>query len=145
MARLHREQEAREYARMLSSTSPANGRLAYFAAVSSGHGLDPADESAAAALRESQQQVSVIVNLMASVVGVGAAVFALARWWDMPWRVLLAFGSALATAAAEGIVYWIWSERKAQGEALDRQATLRDVGRPRVPCPRVDESKKPIS
>jgi hypothetical protein len=104
MTRLRREEEARAYAAMTKTSSSLS------TALGSPDALD--SESLKAAAKEVDEQVRMILNFFVSVVGVFAAVFMLARWWDGPSRVLLALGSALATATAEGVIFCIYSDRQ---------------------------------
>ena len=108
MTRLRHQEEAIVYARMVSGASNEVRTLSYGDKVTH----NPLEHrSVASEIKDIQHQLSVILNVLASIVGVGAAVFVLAKWWEMPWRVLLAFGSAIATAAVEGAIFWLWSRR----------------------------------
>lgn len=123
MARLRREEAARTYQRMVKP--PLEARL------------PPAAQSFAVANRPSttadlgdddvtysevHRQVVLILNFLASIVGVAATLWIAARWWSLPARLFLTLGGSILVAVAEVAVYqgYIWrlSQAKAKQQSV---------------------------
>ncbi|KAL2186189.1 hypothetical protein L209DRAFT_754776, partial [Thermothelomyces heterothallicus CBS 203.75] len=99
MARLRREQDQREYERM---TNPL-----------------PAMDTF------SQRYLMLILNFVASILGVAATLWIAARWWSTPARLFLTMAGSLVVGIAEVAVYsgYIWH----LSQAKKKDKTINEV------------------
>lgn len=100
MARLRRDEEQRSYESM-TGTGGSSSNLFSKEDVTSN----------AQMMREINQQLTLIFNFLVSIFGVAATLFVVARWWDAPWRVLLALAGAAVVGVAEVVVYSGYASR----------------------------------
>lgn len=126
MARLRVEQEEREYERL---TQRNNGTRETFAQRFPGAPMDMAHAFAEAnrpfraediegdefEFGDVQRQVTLIFNFLVSIIGVGAALWMLAKWWPTPARLFLAMGGSIVVAITEVVVYSIFNWRIKEG------------------------------
>lgn len=121
MARLRREEEARAYERMINPPKiesfaerfPNSTRT--FAETNRPTNMaDMGDDDVT--LNEVHRQVMLIINFLVSIVGVGATLWVLARWWPLPARIFLTMGGCILVAVAEVAVYngFMWRLGKAR-------------------------------
>lgn len=130
MARLRREEAAREYERMVNPPpkfETFNDRFptsaAAFAQVNRPTtSADIGDDDIT--LNEVHRQVMLIINFLVSILGVAATLWVTARWWSLPARLLLTMAGSILVAIAEVAVYsgYMWrmdqakQKQKAQKE-----------------------------
>jgi len=119
MARLRREQEQREYERMANPLPPmetfsqrypkgANMAQAFAAVNRPTHEADLGDDDITHT--EVHRQLMLVLNFVASILGVAATLWIVARWWSTPARLFLTMGGSLLVGIAEIAVYsgYIW-------------------------------------
>ncbi|KAL2163531.1 hypothetical protein VTH06DRAFT_5589 [Thermothelomyces fergusii] len=119
MARLRREQDQREYERMTNPLPPmetyspryADGpsMAQAFAAVNRpSTQADTGDDDVT--YGDVHRQLMLILNFVASILGVAATLWIVARWWSTPARLFLTMGGSLVVGIAEVAVYsgYIW-------------------------------------
>lgn len=134
MARLRRDQEQREYERManplplwetFSQRYPHGANMAQaFAAVNRPMGeADLGDDDVT--YTDVHRQLMLIVNFVASILGVAATLWIVARWWSTPARLFLTMGGSILVGIAEVAVYsgYVWH----LGEAKKKDKTLEEV------------------
>ncbi|KAK4140443.1 endoplasmic reticulum-based factor for assembly of V-ATPase-domain-containing protein [Dichotomopilus funicola] len=134
MARLRREEEQREYDRMANPLPPmetfsqryphgANMAQAFAAVNRPTHEADMGDDDVTYA--DVHRQLMLILNFVASILGVAATLWIVARWWSTPARLFLTMGGSLLVGVAEVAVYsgYVWH----LGEAKKRDESLREV------------------
>lgn len=133
MARLRREEEQRTYERMINPAPPAetfsrrypNASTARaYAEVNRPHqAADVGDDDVT--YNDVHRQVMLIVNFMASILGVAGALWVLGRWWSTPARLFLAMGGSIAVGIAEVVLYsgYIWH----LGEAKKKESKVREL------------------
>ncbi|SZE99623.1 unnamed protein product [Blumeria hordei] len=109
MARLRRQEEARSYEKMInhqsrtgppslnSTNTPAAHPLSNHSPIS-----DTEDEITYA---DVNRQVTLILNILLSIVACGAAIWIAARWLSTPVRLALSFGGSILVGLAEVVVY----------------------------------------
>ncbi|PHH83062.1 hypothetical protein CDD82_3720 [Ophiocordyceps australis] len=126
MARLRREDAARTYERMVKP--PLEARLppaaqSFAAANRPTSSTDLGDDDVTYA--QVHRQLVLILNFIASIVGVGATLWIAARWWSLPARLLLTLGGSILVAVAEVIVYqgYIWR----LSQAKSKQQSVQEV------------------
>ena len=109
MARLRREEEAREYERMtnppprsetFSQRFPASRHAPLFPASQADVGED--DEVSYA---DVNRQMALIINIIVSIVACSAAIWMAARHWSTPSRLGLSMGGSSMIGIAEVVVY----------------------------------------
>jgi TMEM199 family protein len=129
MARLHREEEARTYQRMVKphsklDTFPNNSMAAAFAEVNRPtKESDFGDDDVTYA--EVNRQMMLVFNFLVSIAGVAATIWVAARWWNTPARLALTMAGSILVAIAEVAVYsgYIWR----LGEAKGKQGKVTEV------------------
>jgi hypothetical protein len=134
MARLRREQEQREYERMtnplppmetFSQRYPNSASMAQgFAAVNRpSTEADMGDDDVT--FSDVHRQLMLILNFVASILGVAATLWILARWWSTPARLFLTMGGSALVGIAEVAVYsgYVWH----LGQAKKKDKTLKEV------------------
>jgi hypothetical protein len=136
MARLRREQEQREYERMtnplppmetFSQRYPNSASMAQgFAAVNRpSTEADMGDDDVT--FSDVHRQLMLILNFVASILGVAATLWILARWWSTPARLFLTMGGSALVGIAEVAVYsgYVWH----LGQAKKKDKTMKEVKR----------------
>lgn len=112
MARLRREQEAREYLQMINPTTPAETQSRNLPRASAANAFtataayiedSPDDEATYADIN---RQVTLIINVLVSIVACSAALWMVSRWWSTPARLALSLGGSILVAVAEVAIYW---------------------------------------
>ncbi|KAK4250061.1 endoplasmic reticulum-based factor for assembly of V-ATPase-domain-containing protein [Corynascus novoguineensis] len=134
MARLRREQDQREYERMTNPLPPMetfsqrypNGTsiVQSFAAVNRPSSVaDIGDDEVT--YNDVHRQLMLILNFVASILGVAATLWIVARWWSTPARLFLTMGGSLLVGIAEVAVYsgYVWH----LGQAKKKDKTLKEV------------------
>lgn len=134
MARLRRDQEQREYERMTNPPPPTetfaqrfpNGAsMAHaFAAVNRpSQEADMGDDDVT--YNDVHRQLMLMLNFVASILGVAATLWIVARWWSTPARLFLTLGGSALVGIAEIAVYsgYVWH----LGEAKKKDKTLKEV------------------
>ncbi|KAK3305855.1 endoplasmic reticulum-based factor for assembly of V-ATPase-domain-containing protein [Chaetomium strumarium] len=134
MARLRRDQEQLEYERManplppmetFSQRFPNSASMAQaFAAVNRPtREEDIGDDDIT--FTDVHRQLMLILNFLASILGVAATLWILARWWSTPARLFLTMGGSILVGIAEVAVYsgYVWH----LGQAKKQDKTLREV------------------
>ncbi|KAL1884143.1 hypothetical protein VTK73DRAFT_6812 [Phialemonium thermophilum] len=139
MARLRREEEERVYERMTRQVPGTETFLERFP--SSAHmarvfaevhrpikAADVGDDGEvinAAAYRDVQKQLMLVLNLLLSIFGVAGALWVLARWWSTPARLFLAMGGSIMVGIVEVSLYcgYLWHV----GQARKKESKVREV------------------
>ena len=121
MARLRRKQEAREYQQMINPSTPVtqsshtNSNLPRSSAANAftstaAYIEDSPDDEATYA--DINRQVTLIINVLVSIIACSAALWMVSRWWSTPARLALSFGGSILVAVAEVAIYWGYIDRK---------------------------------
>jgi hypothetical protein len=134
MARLRREQEQREYERMANPLPPmetfsqrypngANMAQAFAAVNRPANEADMGDDDVT--YTDVHRQLMLILNFVASILGVAATLWIVARWWSTPARLFLTMGGSLLVGIAEVAVYsgYVWH----LGQADKKDKTMKEV------------------
>ncbi|KAL2268301.1 hypothetical protein VTJ83DRAFT_3147 [Remersonia thermophila] len=134
MERLRREQEQREYERMKNPAPPMETFLQRFpnsadlaqsfAAVNRpGQESDVGDDEVT--YSDVHRQLMLILNFVASILGVAATLWVLARWWSTPARIFLTLGGSILVGIAEVAVYsgYVWH----LGQAKKQEVRVKEV------------------
>ncbi|KAK1753046.1 endoplasmic reticulum-based factor for assembly of V-ATPase-domain-containing protein [Echria macrotheca] len=133
MARLRRDEEQRAYERMTNPLPPtetfsqrfpgSNLAQTFAEANRPGRKDDLGDDDIT--YNDVHRQVMLIVNFMATILGVAATLWVLARWWSTPARLFLTMGGSIAVGIAEVVLYsgYIWH----LGVEKKKDKTLKEV------------------
>ena len=124
MARLRREEEERSYERMINPPAPMEtfsqrfptASAAY--AFSSSHDI-PTTEDDEITYSDVNRQVTVIFNVVISILASAAAIWVAARWQSTPVRLALSMTGSIIVGIAEVVVYSGYIRRlgEAKGDA----------------------------
>jgi TMEM199 family protein len=114
MARLRREEEARAYERMINPRPPLEtfgeriptASAAYaFSSTAAYESFNKATEEDDITYEDVNRQITLIFNVLISVVACAAAIWVAAKWWDTPARLALSMSGSLLVGVAEVVVY----------------------------------------
>jgi len=127
MARLRREEESRAYERMLNSPPPMETFTQRFPsssgafAFSSTNGFTKLadDEDDDITYSDVSRQMTLILNVLVSIVACAAALWMVARYWSTPARLGLSMSGSILVGIAEVVVYAGYLRRleEAKGKA----------------------------
>lgn len=129
MARLRREEELRAYDRMInpplmqtfSEQFPASSVANAFA--SNHQPQDSEDDEITYA--DINRQMTLILNVLVSIVACGSAIWMIARWWPTPARLAISMIGSIVVGIAEVVVYGGYLRRV--GEAKGKSKDLKEV------------------
>jgi len=113
MARLRREEEARSYERMLNPPLPTQSFSQRFPSAPYAHlfpdGASTAPRSAAddddVTFADINRQLTLIINILVSIVACSIAIWMVASHWSAPARLGLSMGGGGLVGVAEVVVY----------------------------------------
>ncbi|KAJ9145336.1 Vacuolar H+-ATPase assembly protein [Pleurostoma richardsiae] len=119
MARLRREEEERQYQRMVNPPSPTEAASRRFPATSTlAHSFAEVNKPSKTSdigddevtYNEVHRQLMLVLNFLVTIFGSAATLWILARWWSTPARLFLTMGGSLVVAIAEVAIYsgYIW-------------------------------------
>jgi hypothetical protein len=133
MARLRREEEARSYERMTNPPPPMETFAQRFPMASAAHAFpssyqsigtsDPDDDGTTYA--DVDRQVTLIFNVLISIIACAAGIWITARWWSTPMRLALSMSGSLLVGVAEVVVYAGYIRRV--GEAKTQEKKVKEV------------------
>lgn len=107
MERLRKEEEAREYERMIHPPPEAETFAQRFPAAPHAH-FDPKAsdfEDDEVSYEEVHRQMILIINVLVSIIACGVFIWMAARHWSAPKRLGLSMSGSLVVAVAEVIIY----------------------------------------
>lgn len=112
MQRLRKQEEQREYERMLNPLPPKETFGQRFPSAAGAsfnpntyHGQTGVDDVDETTYQNVERQVALIINVLVSIIACAVALWIVARHWSVPRRLALAMGGSLAVAAAEVAIY----------------------------------------
>ena len=124
MARLRKEEEARSYERMINRPTPTDTFSLRFPKATHGHLFEThskSDEEDDMTFQDVDRQLTVIINVLVTVVACSIAVWIVARRWDTPQRLALSMASSIVLAIAEVVVYWGYINRLKDAKKTERK------------------------
>jgi TMEM199 family protein len=134
MARLRREEESRAYERMINPPPPQEtfsrrfptASAAYaFSSTAAYESFNSSTEEDDITYTDINRQISLIFNVLISIVACAAAIWMAARWWDTPARLALSMSGSLLVGVAEVVVYSGYIRRL--GEAKQKEGVVKEV------------------
>ena len=109
MARLRREEEARSYERMLNPPVSIETFSQRFPHSPHGHLFSSNDSSSKEddemTYQDVNRQLTLIINVLVTVVACSVAIWVAARHWNPPLRLALSMSGSIVLAIAEVVVY----------------------------------------
>ncbi|KFX88212.1 hypothetical protein O988_09116 [Pseudogymnoascus sp. VKM F-3808] len=133
MARLRRDAEEREYVRLTkaapasetySKNLPATSPAFAFASTEAYIEASPDDDIT---YDDVNRQLTLILNVVVSIVACSAALWIVSKWWSTPARLALSFAGSLLVAVAEVVVYFGYI-RKVK-ESVKEEKAVKEVKR----------------
>ena len=126
MARLRREEEAREYDRMTSPPPPSETLSQRFPGSRHAH-LFPAyqadvGEDDEVSYADVNRQMTLIINIIVSIVACSVVIWMAARHWSTPSRLGLSMGGSSMVGVAEVIVYAGYLRRVREAKEKGKKA-----------------------
>jgi hypothetical protein len=130
MARLRREEEQRAYERMINPPLPVETFASRFPNAKAfaevnrpQRDIDLGEDDVT--YSDVHRQLILIFNFLASIFGVAATLWVLARWWSTPARIFLAMGGGILVGVAEVALYsgYIWH----LGQAKKKDKKMKEV------------------
>jgi hypothetical protein len=133
MARLRREEEERSYHRMTNPPPPMKIFAQRYPLSSAAHAfatsnqaLNPSDlDDDDVTYADVNRQVTLIFNVLVSVVACAGAIWVVARWWTTPARLAVSLGGSLLVGVAEVVVYSGYIRRVS--EAKKKEKGIKEV------------------
>ncbi|KAH7369556.1 endoplasmic reticulum-based factor for assembly of V-ATPase-domain-containing protein [Rhexocercosporidium sp. MPI-PUGE-AT-0058] len=133
MARLRREEEARNYERMTNPPPPMETFSQRFPAASAARAFasshqninasDPDDDGLTYA--DVDRQMALIFNILISIVACAVAIWIAAKWWNTPARLALSMTGSALVGVAEVVVYSGYLRRVS--EAKGKEKVVKEV------------------
>jgi hypothetical protein len=120
MARLHAEEEARQYERMLNPPPPTTQSF-YERFPQARQYSSNKDDEDEVTFQDIDRQLALIINVLVSIVACSIAVWMAARHWRVEARLALSFGSSLLVAVAEVVVYNGYLRRVSEAKGKEKK------------------------
>src|ERR1700761_733659 len=122
MARLRAEEEERNYISMIQSSTTSNPFSLSKGGSTSRNDIKTIKEEEDEITHESSsRQVTLVFNILVSIICTFFAIFFASRSWNPPSRVALSFFGALGVGAAEVGVYWGYLRRLEEARRKERE------------------------
>lgn len=124
MADLRKREEARSYERMLNSSTSTETFSRRFPNAKYGHLFDSgtkSDDEDDITYKDVDRQLTLIINVLVTVIACSIAVWIVARRWDTPQRLALSMFSSIVLAIAEVVVYWGYINRLKNAKKTERK------------------------
>ncbi|TAQ83272.1 hypothetical protein B7494_g8404 [Chlorociboria aeruginascens] len=129
MARLRRDEESRVYERMLNPPPPMETFAQRFPASAarafSDNQYSSNRDDDEVTYSDIDKQMTVILNVVISILACAGALWMVARWWSTPARLALSMSGSLLVGIAEVVVYSGYLKRV--GEAKGKEKQLKEV------------------
>jgi hypothetical protein len=129
MARLRREEEERFYHRLTHPAPPMETFAQRFPLSSAAHAFASSQQTFDAedevTFDEVKRQMTLIINVLISIICCSVAIWKVAKWWSTPPRLALSLGGSLLVAIAEVVIYMGYIRRV--GESKDKERSLGEV------------------
>lgn len=128
MARLRRDEEERTYHRMTNPAPPMETFAQRFPLSSAAHAFassyQPLDSSKQdeddVTYADVNRQVTLIFNVLVSIIACAGAIWVVARWWSTPARLAVSLGGSLLVGIAEVVVYTGYIRKVSESKKQER-------------------------
>lgn len=120
MARLRREEEARQYERMTSAESDAGKNTPGFNTRVKPSTIRSRDEDDEMTFADVNRQITLIINVLVSIVTCGIAIWLAASHWSAPKRLALSMGGSIVVAVAEVVIYAGYIQRLMDAKSKEK-------------------------
>lgn len=125
MARLRAEDERRQYERMIYIPAKTETYSQMFPrsisrlASSGGPAANDEDERDAVVYQDADRQLTLVLNVLVSILACGAGIWIIARHWPAPQRLALSFGGSILIAIAEVVIYMGYIRRIKEAKIVE--------------------------
>ena len=125
MDRLRKEEEARAYERMINPPAPAETFADRFPGSQTAKLFSPGtmdlDDDDEMSYADVNRQMTLIINIIVSVVACSIGLWLVARHWSTPSRLALSMIGSVLIAIAEAVVYSGYLRRVQESRAKDKK------------------------
>ncbi|KAF2426210.1 hypothetical protein EJ08DRAFT_593973 [Tothia fuscella] len=125
MARLRKDEELRNYERMLNPLPPSEALTSKYPAASYGHLFPPTATELAeddeVTYADINRQMALIANVLISIIACSVAIWKVAWHWNTPERLALSMAGSIVVAAAEVAIYMGYIGRVAEAKAKEKK------------------------
>ncbi|KAF2102115.1 hypothetical protein NA57DRAFT_54043 [Rhizodiscina lignyota] len=118
MARLRAAEEQKSYERMLNPLPPAQS---FYERFPNAHNVDSNDQEDDVTYADVDRQLTLIINVLVTVVACGIAIWIIARRWSAPARLGLSMSGAILVAVAEVVVYTGYLRRVKEAKGKEKR------------------------
>lgn len=122
MARLRAAEEQKSYERMLNRASTSQSFYERFPNAQKSSSQESEDEVTYA---DVDRQITLIINVLVTVIACGIAIWIVARRWSAPARLGLSMSGAILVAVAEVVVYAGYLRRVKEAKAQEKKKVER--------------------
>lgn len=105
MARLRRDEELRAYERMINPPPPADTFTSRFPNASGFGSSEPTKEEDDVTYADVDRQITLIINILVTIIACSVAIWIVARHWSTPQRLALSMSGSGIIAMAEVAIY----------------------------------------
>lgn len=125
MARLRKEQEAQSYAQMIDpqpSKDFLRGRYSQpsMPAFSAAPAMPPSQDDEAT-FQDVNRQLTLIINVLVTVVACAISIWIMARYWTVPWRLALSMSGSGLIGVAEVVIYSGYIRRVNEAKSKEKR------------------------
>lgn len=129
MAKLRREEEERSYHRMtnpepvmetFAQRFPLSSAAHAFASSHQPIGISDPDDDDEVTYEDVNRQVTLILNVLVSIVACAGAIWVVAKWWSTPARLAVSLAGSLLVGVAEVVVYSGYIRRVREAKAKEK-------------------------
>jgi len=124
MARLRAEEERKAYERLINPPEPDPFSHRFpssknpFAIPKRAYATEEDDDVTFADI---DRQLSVILNILVSVIACAGGIWVIARYWDTPTRLFLSMGGGILVGVAEVVIYTGYLRRVKEAKEKERK------------------------
>ena len=133
MKRLRAEEEQRQYERMTNppplketfKQSFPSAQHSLGPATSIGQSINAQDEADEVTYADVDRQLTLIINVLVSIIACGVAIWFAARRWDVPQRLALSMSGSVLVAVAEVAIYMGYINRIKDAKGKEKKKVER--------------------
>ncbi|KHJ32204.1 putative vacuolar h+-atpase assembly protein [Erysiphe necator] len=126
MARLRQDEEMRSYREMIGQKLPKDTiSQRYQDTLADGafpsNYSSPTDEIDEVMYADIRRQVTLIFNVLISILACGSAIWTVGRWWSTPTRLALSMSGSILVGLAEIFIFWGYIRRVSEAKAKEQK------------------------
>lgn len=121
MARLRRDEEARAYERMISKSMVASQASPFAMKSGAQELLRSKDDEDEMTYSDVNRQVTLIINILVTIVACSIAIWLIASHWSAPQRLALSMGGSGLIGVAEVVIYSGYIRRLHEAKSIEKK------------------------